>query len=244
MLCLAVSARESGEPDAAARLLGKCVDICRETADKWVLALALRELGRMAALRNEYALARPPLEESIFLFSELETKHELAATLDDAAAVENADRDHARAAWLWQQAISLWRDLGIAREAANDLHNLGHMARIQGNYGTARLWLSESLNTLRPAKEPELVCDLLREFGALALAQGQTDRAELLYRAADALYVGAAGAEAERATGISGSGAPPVASISEERLSPTPGPGANKKVISLEQVIEYALDEG
>ena len=135
MLCLGVAAMKSDEPEDAARLLGKCVEICRETGNKWVLALALRDLGHMAAHRNDYALARPPLEESILLFSEMGTKHELATTLDEAATVESADGDYARAVGLWQRAMVLWRDLGVARKAANDLHNLGQMAEYKGTTG-------------------------------------------------------------------------------------------------------------
>jgi predicted ATPase len=236
LLCMAQAASESGDPENEGRWLGECVQIARETGDKWVLALALRNLGRKAISRGEFAPARPILEESIRLFSEMGTKHELAATLDDAATVESKLGDNARAAWLWQQAVACWRDLGVPRETASDLLNLGRTARLQEDYGASRLWLGESLAMLRPAHDLEPICALLREFGALAFAEGQTKRAEVLYRASEDLQAQAIGADATLA-----SGAPPSASSSEERLRPRSH--ANGGFTSIEQAIEYAFKE-
>jgi tetratricopeptide (TPR) repeat protein len=236
MLCLAEAANECGDYESEGRWLAECVRASRETQDTWVLALALRHLGRLAITRREFALARPPLEESIQLFLKMGTTHELAGTLDVAATMESEAGDNARAVRLWQQAVVCWRDLGVARGAAKDLRNLGRIARIQGNYDSSRLWLGESLTLLRPAHDLEAVCALLREFGALALAEGESDRAAALYNAADGLLTQLTGAESTRAAG-----APLDVSSPAARLQPTLK--SKSDFMSLEQAIKYAIEE-
>jgi tetratricopeptide (TPR) repeat protein len=229
LLCLAQTASRSGDSENEDRWLGECVQIARETGDKWVLALALRDLGRKAISNSEFSLARPIFDESIRLFLQMGTKHELAVTLDAAATVESTLGDNARAAWLWQQAVACWRDLGVAHETANDLLNLGRTARVQGDYGASRSWLGESLAMLRPAHDLEPICALLREFGALAFAEGQPERADVLYRAAEDLRAQAADP---------GSVVSPATLPLEGESQPVPR--TNGSFSSIEQVIEYA----
>ncbi len=100
----------------------------------------------------------------------------------DAAGTLLADQgDLAAATHLHEDALAIYRTLGDARGMAWVSHNIGIVARMQGQEDTAEAVFEESLALMRSAGDEHGTSRVLNSLGALAFGRGSYDRATALY---------------------------------------------------------------
>jgi DNA-binding CsgD family transcriptional regulator len=108
----------------------------------------------------------------------------LAATTADVARCQG---DYERAADLYSESLALYHELGNHVEIPAILHNQGYVALGMHDYGAAHDLFAESLRRQHAAGNAAGIAEGLSGLAALALAQGQLERAARLFGAAETL---------------------------------------------------------
>ncbi|HET9222412.1 MAG TPA: LuxR C-terminal-related transcriptional regulator, partial [Roseiflexaceae bacterium] len=119
--CYSVALLGQGEVAAARAALQECLQISSANRDRWSVAFALLQLGRVALRQGETAEARYLCAESIEVFRELGDRWSLGLSLIAAAQVADADADPRAARRAYLEAAQLARDtnlIPIALDAA------------------------------------------------------------------------------------------------------------------------------
>lgn len=88
--------------------------IYEELEDRWGQAIVLRQLGLQAAASSDWAAASHRYGQSMEFFRELGDHHGLGRVLTAAAESAWQQNDNDGAQQLWQEALTLWRNLGSA----------------------------------------------------------------------------------------------------------------------------------
>jgi hypothetical protein len=96
--------------------------------------------------------------------------------------------DLGRATKLTEEAVAVFRELGARGDIALGLCNLGWMALLQDDLGSAADLHRESLSLSWDAGLNPEVQSVLEGFACLAGAQGETERAARLWGAAQSLH--------------------------------------------------------
>jgi predicted ATPase/DNA-binding CsgD family transcriptional regulator/Tfp pilus assembly protein PilF len=95
--------------------------------------------------------------------------------------------DHAAAAAMAEDALTLARRLGAKPLLSHALGNVGTVARHRGDYARAGKYYQEALAVAREAGDPFRIAWCLRSIGHVALRQGYHERAGAAYRESLAL---------------------------------------------------------
>jgi non-specific serine/threonine protein kinase len=111
-----------------------------------------------------------------------------AKALNAAGNLSSEQGDYERAKALYQEALSLRREVGDKRGTANSLNNLGVIARRTGDYETAAHVYEECLVIFRELGDEEGKASVLDNLGFLAQCRSDYARAEELYTEALAVF--------------------------------------------------------
>ncbi|HZO28908.1 MAG TPA: tetratricopeptide repeat protein [Chloroflexota bacterium] len=155
-------------------------------------ARALWGCGVLARDLGDFASARAQLEAALGLGRTLRDEHLAAWSLIELAAVISLEGDHSRARILLEEGLPWLRSSGDLRGTASNLGLMGRLALFTGEYGRAQALLVEALVTLEsvgerwakgdaPPSHVDLKGERLRDLGSIALARGETDRADSLF---------------------------------------------------------------
>ena len=238
---LGIVAWYQGDYAAARSLYEESLAIRRELGDKQGIAKSLNNLGLVALGLGDYAAARPLYEESLAIIRELGDRQLIAYSLGNLENVALGKPDYVAARSLYEESLEILRELGDKGGIAESLTNLGSVACKQGNYVAARPLYEESLAIFRELGDKRAIVYTLEGFVALAAAQGQPERALHLAGAAAALRetIGAPlppteQEEFERHLEMARQ------TLDEEAAAKAL---ANGRAMTLEQAIEYALQE-
>ena len=113
-------------------------------ADPALMAHAEYGIGDLAAIAGDYRVADIHLQTSIALRRQLGDLPAMAEALSVRANVAVNLRDYDRARALGEEALTIFREHGDARQIAGALYDLGVIAREQGDVARARRFLEES----------------------------------------------------------------------------------------------------
>jgi predicted ATPase len=171
----------------AARSYGdECLKLYRQLGNKWGAAAALEDLGDVELSEGNFTVARSLLEKSLKLYRAVGENIGAAAALEDLGRIAYDQGVYTAASRVWEECLQLSRETGSGFRISQVLVFLGWAAVRQGNYGEAIAVLEEGL--LR-AQELGLVSTMywgLVALGALEGAQNSTERAAVLFGAAEA----------------------------------------------------------
>jgi tetratricopeptide (TPR) repeat protein len=189
--------------ETARRFAAEGVALCRAVGDRWGLALALTNLGRIEATWGDDVAARPPLEEATALFHALGDGWLLALPRTSLGAIAYRAGNHEDAQAAFAEALPCFRAVEDRRNTTQVLTNLGYVALARGEVGRARAIFAESLAFGREHGDRFNAPACLRGFGTLAIKADDPDRAAYLFAAADELFAatGSARWPAERLGG-------------------------------------------
>jgi predicted ATPase len=190
-------ARVTGDPDAAEHHAAAAVALARELGNEPALAVALRELGEVMAVRNDYAAAFSLYEESLAVARA--AGESTVPTLTNLADVALAAGELERAIEYSDQAAELasGQDAEVVR--AIGAYNSASALIQLGRGDEAPPHLRNALDTVVRIEYPELIGWCLAASSALAAPIDPTDAARLLGAAEAAVEsAGAALGPAER----------------------------------------------
>jgi len=165
-------ARSLGRPAKGRALLEEGLALARELGDQREIALALNNLGILAAMRGDYAEEKRLFRESLALYRALGDQRRTAMLLNHLAIAERLTGDYAEAKRLSQESLTLCRTIGQRRGMARALQHLAIVAHIQGAHAEAQHFYRESLALFREMGDQWGVALTLGNLGDLAYRRG------------------------------------------------------------------------
>lgn len=187
----------------AHRLADEGVRLCRSGGDQWGLAMALTNLGRIAATWGDDVAAKPPLEEAVVLFRAINDGWLLALPLNSLGAIAYRHGDYPRAQTAFEEALPCFRAVEDRRNTTQVLTNLAYVFLARGDLARAQALFAESLRFGQEHGDRFNPPACLRGIASIAAATGDPARAVRLRAAAEVLLAatGAARWPAERLGG-------------------------------------------
>jgi predicted ATPase/DNA-binding XRE family transcriptional regulator len=151
-------------------------------------AQGLCTLGILAVFQRDFAAAQDSLVKSVGLYRNLarsqvlsaEEKNDMGAALNYLGFTAYYQGDYARATALYQEALSLYRELRNTRGAGFTLSMLGRAAIHQGQYNLAAGLGQESAAIGRKLEHVHLTAAALDVTGRALYSQGDFQRARSL----------------------------------------------------------------
>jgi predicted ATPase/DNA-binding NarL/FixJ family response regulator len=193
----------TGRPDQAEEFGREAAWIAEAAGDRWNEGWALGIRAAVAGLRGRMREAAELASASVDVMRAIDHRWGVARAqlgLGDLARVRG---DFADARQRYMEALAYLREINARPEIARCLSGLGRVATEAGAVALAREHLTESLRLSRDIGTRIGVARGLESFAALAIREGEPERAVLLAAAATALretagLPGLAGARAER----------------------------------------------
>ncbi len=169
--------------------LEEALSIGKELGDRWNIATALRNLGLLDTIQGNYQEARSFLEQSLGICRDMGTKGKLGyamslAFLGDVALNCN---EAERAGFLYDESAAVLREpeLGDNNFLGYPIRRLGQLAWHAGDYKNAISLCKESLKLNHEVGDPRGVMCCVAGFAAIAVAQGNFERAAKLMAAVE-----------------------------------------------------------
>jgi ATP/maltotriose-dependent transcriptional regulator MalT len=170
-----------GDIDRAEVLSEECLARCRELGDTAGIALSLRLLGAITAMRGNFVVASSLTEEALVLFREVGNKEGIAWSLYNLAGIVRDQGEYTRAISLNEEALAIFRKVGDIRGIAWSLFGLAWVLIIsQGDPAKVHTLLEEGLALCRGIGHKVGIVRALRLLGEAFLQQGNTIKARLL----------------------------------------------------------------
>lgn len=144
VLTLALAQRQLGQSVQAARSAEQALSLARASASTEGIVRALTMKGHSHLRQGQYAEALSVYYEARSLAHEHDLRHYLAEALHRIAWIQSYQGDLVAALTNAQEALSIWRDLGIAGREASTLQNLAYALAQVGR-------TTESLHALEQA---------------------------------------------------------------------------------------------
>jgi non-specific serine/threonine protein kinase len=129
-----------------------------------------QELGEQDAIRLL-------LEEALATATALESKEDMAITLDVLSSEAITRGNYAQAQDYAGRGLMLWRELGNVYHMAQSVVVLGLLPLVQGDYAKALTLLEEGVAGLRKMGNTNLLAYSLRQLARAAAAQGRLEKA-------------------------------------------------------------------
>ena len=227
-----------GDQSAATGYTNDALALSRALDNSEGEARSLQQLGQIAVQTEDFAAAGKYLDEAL----EIATRHgygQIQALCEwRLGLVALFTKDLAGAATHFQTSLDLSRRRGDVETVAMSLLMLGNIALRQDRLNEAKANLREGLEIQRLEGSPRSIANLFESLAAVAIAEGQSERALRLGGAAEGLR--------KRIEVVSAS--PLHREISHRLESVRRGRGAQKEwlagaTMSRQEAIAYALDE-
>jgi predicted ATPase/DNA-binding XRE family transcriptional regulator len=154
-----------------------------EDSDPGLRAKALRGAGVLAHDRGQYERAISLLEESLQLYTQLESEVGIAHVSVALAYICNDQGDYERSATLYTKGLTLFRSVGDRANSARVMSDLACVELNQGRLGAARELYAESLELSRELGDSRAIAIALLNLGALTSQEGQYGNAIELFQA-------------------------------------------------------------
>jgi predicted ATPase/DNA-binding CsgD family transcriptional regulator len=179
--------RDPSRVKQAVAFFAETLELCRALGDARGVAIALGNLGQLAAREGDAQRARSLLEESLALLRELGDRERIAAALDGLGSLLLTVREPEAATLALRESLALHQALGD-REGAGGA--LAILSRVLGTSGaTEDAWdcLREGLALAGEQGSKPLLADLLDSLADLQHRAGQDARAAISLGAAAGL---------------------------------------------------------
>ena len=161
--------------------------LSRELSDTELEALVLHQLAMIATQKGEFEGARPYVRQALDIAVQHGYERIRAMCEWRLGFIALLTNDLDAATYHCQTSLRVWERLGDAKSCAESHAMLGVIALRQGLPGDARSHLAQSLEFERAHGSARSVANLLETFAALAIEEGQVERALRLGGAAAAM---------------------------------------------------------
>lgn len=170
--------RGAGHWDQALALHHTSLTAARAAGDRRGEAGALRDLGAVQRLTDDYPAAQASLTDALRLYRGLGDRYGEADALTWLGAVQRLTDDHPAAQASFTNALRLSRTLGDRRREANALRGLGIAQWLTGDYPTARANLTDAVALYRTLGDAYGEANALRNLGVVQRATGDYPAAQ------------------------------------------------------------------
>ncbi|MEO8285193.1 MAG: LuxR C-terminal-related transcriptional regulator [Chloroflexota bacterium] len=157
----------------------------QSSGDPYMLAHGMGTLGLVDLADRDFAGARNAFEDSLAIARTLRDTRSVALFAATTADIARCQGDYLRAAELYSESLALYHELGNRSEIPAILHNQAYVALGTHDYAGARDLFSESLKRQHAAGNTAGIAEGLAGLAALAIAEGQLERAAILFGAED-----------------------------------------------------------
>jgi predicted ATPase/class 3 adenylate cyclase len=231
-----------GDYDRAIALHGEALELYRELGDERGVAFALICLGAQELERGDYERAKPLFEEALALSRKTGDKRTVGYALHNLGEVARFRGEYERAKRRGMEALAVFREMDDEWCVARTLSWLGKATVYNSDDSEAAGFLREGLALNREIGNWEWVAYSLENFAAVAGTKAQGARAAKLWGAAEDLRedIGSPLQPSDRPD-YDHSVAAAHAHLDGAAWEATWKQGRS---MSLEEVIEYALEEG
>jgi tetratricopeptide (TPR) repeat protein len=177
-----------GDHEGARRLAAEGVTLCRAVDDRWGLAMALNNFGRIEATWGQDNAAVAPLEEATARFRAIGDHWLLALPLNSLGAIAYRAGRYERAQAAFEEALPCFQAVEDRRNTTQVLTNLAYASLARDELDHARTLFTGSLQFGLEHADRFNTPACLRGLAAIAAADGDAARAVRLLAAADALF--------------------------------------------------------
>jgi predicted ATPase/DNA-binding SARP family transcriptional activator len=176
-----------GDYTASAAFAENALESARRTGEPKFVANALSNLGAIVLAGGDEERSAVVLDEALQLAREVGDERITALALNNLGDLALSTGDYERAGPLFEESYTLLRSRGDTANIARSLFNLGAVDLMLGADGAADARFRESLELARAADDKEDQAWCLEGFAALAVSDGDGERAATLLGAAGAL---------------------------------------------------------
>ena len=167
--------------------LEEALSIGRELGDRWNIATALRNLGLLENIQENYQEARAVLEQSLKIWREMGSEGKMGSAwtlifLGDTA-LNHDEPEWARS--LYEESVAILQEPGDLNFLAYSLRRLGQLAWREGNDEKAFAFCKESLILNRKVNDIRGTMACVAGFAAIAVRQKDFERAAKLMAAVE-----------------------------------------------------------
>jgi tetratricopeptide (TPR) repeat protein len=161
----------------------------------WVQASALLQQGRAEYLNGHFAAAERLLVDALGQLTQGDNVLR-AKALGNLGDVYSDQEEYVKAESAYSQALSLWRQLSDAGNAALMLHNLGMIYSIQNRNDEALRFLTPAYQLVQSASpaDPAVTAQVLNGLGIVYYRRNSNNKAEQFFnRALDVVHTSGVG---------------------------------------------------
>jgi len=175
------------DPTDKRREIEEAFSIGQEFRDKWNVATALRNLGLLENIQENYLEARSFLEISLGMWREMGPDGKVGASwtltfLGDVALNQNHLNE---ARFIYEETVSILREIGDKNFLAYSVRRLGLLAWRENDYHKATVLCKESLSLNRELGDLRGVLACVAGFADIAVVQRKFERAAKLMAAVE-----------------------------------------------------------
>jgi tetratricopeptide (TPR) repeat protein len=240
---LGLVANYQGDTRAQQALYEESLALWRKQGDQQRVSTILNNLGDMHLRQDDYPAAEACYGESLAIRRELGNHLGIATTLCRLGELALTQGDSRTARDRYEESLAICRERGAKGEMANTLTRLAELASEQDDYERAGSLFRESLGLLQefPGSWYSIYARLVG-LAAVALGQGEMERAARLHGATKALYASkTAPLSAAESARYEGQVASMRAALGEELFAAT---WAQGQEMTLEAAVAFALEAG
>ena len=180
--------RASGDIEKARMLLDHALSMSREVGDKYRAGMSLVDLGEAARdHQGDLTRAIEYHSEALSLFQEVGNNQGIGVTSYCLAQTHMQKGDLEIAGQLWQKGLDLSHREGDKSHAAWGLQGLGDVALLKGELAEAMSLHRKGLTYLSEIMDQPRMVLSFEALAQIAAAQGQPQRAAILWGAAEKL---------------------------------------------------------
>jgi predicted ATPase/class 3 adenylate cyclase len=227
---------DPGDPQVRPRL-EESLALYRRLGNELGIAEALLRLAELAGKQGDPQLARGYLDEALAMVRRSGDRRQMAELRAHQGQLSLDTGNLAEARRLGEESLALSREAGDIPGVTWKENFLGDLAHSQGEYATAHAYYTASLQHGQGWQGVPFALNSLAGLAAVALAQGQVERA-LKLAAATTTLSAASGYPQEPAVAQT---IPVARATLDERAAAETW--AEGKAMTLEQAIAYALEE-
>jgi tetratricopeptide (TPR) repeat protein len=169
-------ARRRGNTALAADSLAASLELYRQLDDRQGTASALRGLGYIHYLHDDYDSARALFDEALALFRSLNDQEGVAVTLDNLGYISDDPVEGQR---LFQESLALRRRSGNLRGITMSLAGLAYLAGGRAEYDVARQYMQENMQINEKLGDMGGIANAHLILGDIATAEGDYATARL-----------------------------------------------------------------
>ncbi len=175
-----------GDLDAAQSACRGSMEHARDAGDTWAHGVSLCILGVLANYEGQLETARHNFETCLAMAEQVGDRWLHALALSDLGFVALQEGQYPRAAELCELSLALAREVGEKWCIFNSLYSLGLIRTVGGEFATARELFKEAMSISRGLGHRISIALCMDGLAGAWGAQGDTEKAALLFGAAAA----------------------------------------------------------